>query len=355
VRKGSSKTTADAPSDDEPVPYRADEVEFTNGDVTLAGTLTLPEGAGPHPAVVLITGSGPQNRDEEVFGMRPFRLLADHLTRVGIAVLRYDDRGVGGSSGNVQLSTSSDFADDALAGVEFLKVRTDIDGARIGLLGHSEGGIVAPIAADRSTDVAFLVLLAGTAVPGSEILVAQGKVILEANGASPEQVAEQERTQRMIFAAVQADTGWDNLRADIRRQVRESIDDLPEAQREGISDVDTFVRTRAEQQLAAVQTPWFRYFLDYDPVPTLQAVTVPVLAVFGELDLQVPPAVTLEPMRAALEAAPTDDVTIEVLEGANHLFQAATTGSPTEYATLPKEFLPGFAELVSGWMLERVR
>jgi pimeloyl-ACP methyl ester carboxylesterase len=341
-------------ADDEPLPYGAEEVTFTNGDITLAGTLTLPAGEEPHPAAVLITGSGAQDRDESVFGMQPFRLLADHLTRAGIAVLRYDDRGVGGSSGNVQLSTTSDFADDALAGVAMLKSRPDIDAERIGLIGHSEGGIVAPIAANQSTDVAFIVLLAGTAVSGAEILVAQAKAILEANGADSEQLAEQERIQRMTFAAVRADTGWDNLRVEIERQIRRSIEELPVEQRSAITDIETMMRTRADQQLIVVRTPWFRSFLDYDPATTLRAVRVPVLAVFGALDLQVPPSVTLEPMRAALAAAPTDDVTIEVIEGANHLFQAAATGSPNEYASLPKEFTPGFAELLSNWVLARV-
>jgi pimeloyl-ACP methyl ester carboxylesterase len=348
-----TEAAANPSTDDDPAPYRAEEVTFTSGDITLAGTLTLPEGAGPHPAVVLITGSGPQNRDEEVFGMRPFRLLADHLTRAGIAVLRYDDRGVGGSTGNVQLATTADFADDALAGVDLLAGRPDIDAAHIGLMGHSEGWIVAPIAANRSTDVAFIVLLAGTAVTGAEILVAQGKAILEANGASPEQLAEQERIQQMTFAALRADTGWDNLRAEIERQIRRSIEELPSEQRGAVTDIETMMRTRADQQMIVVRTPWFRYFVDYDPATTLRQVRVPVLAVFGELDLQVPPAVTLEPMRAALEAAPTDDVTIEVVAGANHMFQAATTGSPGEYATLPKEFTPGFAALVSDWILQR--
>jgi pimeloyl-ACP methyl ester carboxylesterase len=333
--------------------YREEEVTFANGDVTLAGTLTLPSTPGPYPAVVLITGSGPQDRDEQVFGMRPFRLIADHLARAGIAVLRYDDRGVGGSTGNVQLSTSEDFAADAIAGVALLRDRPDIRSDRVGLVGHSEGAIVAPIASVKSPDVAFLVLLAGTAVTGSEILLAQGELIARAGGASEEDVATQRRLQEMVFAAVRADTGWDALQAEIERQIRAGIDDLPEEQRAAITDLDSFVATRSQQQLVAVRTPWFRYFLDYDPKRDLRRVAVPVLGVFAEKDLQVPPSVNLEPMRAALDAAPTDDVTIEVISGANHLFQAATTGSPDEYASLPKEFVAGFMELVSGWIVRR--
>jgi pimeloyl-ACP methyl ester carboxylesterase len=353
AREGAVADTEPESTADTVTAYREEEVSFANGDVTLAGTLTLPSAPGPHPAVVLITGSGPQDRDEQVFGMRPFRLIADRLARDGIAVLRYDDRGVGGSSGNVQLSTSEDFADDALAGVALLRARPDIRPDAVGLIGHSEGAIVAPIASVKSPDVAFLVLLAGTAVTGSEILVAQGELIARAGGASEEDVVAQRRLQEMIFAAVRADTGWDALQAEIERQIRAGIDDLPEQQRAAITDLESFVTTRAQQQVVGVRSPWFRYFLDYDPKRDLRDVAVPVLAVFAEKDLQVPPSVNLEPMREALEQAPTDDVTVEVIPGANHLFQAATTGSPDEYASLPKEFVPGFMELVSGWIRER--
>ncbi|KPK09045.1 MAG: hypothetical protein AMS20_01095 [Gemmatimonas sp. SG8_28] len=353
ARGGTAGETEPASAIDTVTAYREEEVTFTNGDVTLAGTLTLPSAPGPHPAVVLITGSGPQDRDEQVFGMRPFRLIADHLARDGVAVLRYDDRGVGGSTGNVQLATSEDFAADALAGVALLRNRSDIRSDQIGLIGHSEGAIVAPIASVKSPDVALLVLLAGTAVTGSEILLAQGELIARAGGASDDDVATQRRLQEMIFAAVRADTGWDTLQAEIERQLRAGIDDLPAEQRAAITDLDSFVKTRAQQQVVGVRSPWFRYFLDYDPKRDLRRVAVPVLAVFAEKDLQVPPSVNLAPMREALSEAPTDDVTIEVIPGANHLFQAATTGSPDEYASLPKEFVPGFMELVSGWIRER--
>jgi len=336
-----------------PVPYRSEEITFHNGDITLAGTLTLPEGLGPFAAVVLISGSGAQNRDEEIFGFRPFRLIADHLTGAGMAVLRYDDRGVGGSSGNVQMATSDDFAGDALAAVAFLRERADIRGDAVGLIGHSEGGLVAPMASVRSPDVAFIVLLAGGAVPGDEILLAQAELILRANGASEEALAAQRQLQLKIFAAIRADTGWDGVRAEIEGQIRESIEALPAEQRAAITDLGSFVKTRADQQIIGVRLPWFRFFLDFDPRTVLSKVSVPVLALFGEKDLQVPPDQSVEPMREAFAAAPTTDVTIEVLPGANHLFQAATTGSPNEYATLKKEFVPGFLDLITGWIEAR--
>ncbi len=337
----------------EPPPYREEEVSFSSGAVSLAGTLTVPEGRGPHPAVVLITGSGPQNRDEEIFGFKPFRLLADHLSRNGIAVLRYDDRGVGGSSGSVQTATSDDFAGDALAGVALLRARSEIKHDAVGLVGHSEGALVASIAARRSTDVAYIVLLAGSAVPGDQILLAQGELILKANGGTAAQLERQRRLQLGIFAAIRADTGWDAVQQEIEAQIRESIDALPPEQRDRISDLDTFVQTRAQQQIVGVRGPWFRFFLDFDPATALRGVTVPTLAVFGENDLQVPPELNVGPMDAALAAAGNRDYTVRVLPGTNHLFQASETGNPSEYASLEKQFVPGFLELVSGWIRER--
>jgi pimeloyl-ACP methyl ester carboxylesterase len=348
-----SESSPQASEAEEPLPYTEEEIQFENGDITLAGTLTLPEGPGPHPAVVMITGSGAQNRDEEIFGFKPFRMIADHLTRNGIGVLRYDDRGVGGSTGNVQDATTNDFAADALAGLRFLQQRPDIRSDAVGLIGHSEGAIAAPIAAARSPDVAFIVLLAGTAVTGEEVLYEQGQLILAANGATPEQLETQRQTQAMIFEAIRTDEGWDHVREHLEQQVRESVDQLPPAQREAIADVDAWVASRVEPQITGVRTAWFRFFLDYNPVTALEHVTVPVLAVFGEKDLQGPPSITLEPLEEALKAAGNQDYQIEVLPKTNHLFLASETGSPSEYAALEKQFVPGFLELISGWIGKR--
>jgi pimeloyl-ACP methyl ester carboxylesterase len=344
---GAAAPAADAP------PYHEEEVTFTHGEVTLAGTLTLPDDPQPHPAVILISGSGPQNRNEEIFGFQPFRLLADHLARRGVAVLRYDDRGVGGSTGNTQLATTDDFAGDVLAAVALLEARADVRPGGIGLIGHSEGGIVGPLAATRSADVAFLVLLAGTAVPGEAILLEQLARIMQAGGAADSEVVRQQALQRRVFAAVRADSGWDAIQGEIEAEIRRSVDQLPPEQRAIVTDVDALVKSRAAQQLMGVRTPWFRSFLDYDPAGALSRVMVPVLALFGEHDLQVPPAQNTEPMRRALEAAGNRDVTIEVLPGANHLFQRAQTGAPAEYASLEKEFAPGFLDRISDWIAER--
>ena len=345
---------APAPPERDSLPYAEEELAFTNGDVTLAGTLTIPaSGGGPHPAVVMITGSGPQNRDEEMFGFKPFRLIADHLTRNGIAVFRYDDRGVGGSTGSVNESTTEDFAYDALAAIAHLKTRSDIAPEAIGLLGHSEGGVVAPLAATKSPDVAFTILLAGTAVVGEEILYAQGELILRASGATEAQIEEQKRFQQRVFAAIKTGEGWEELEADFRAQLATQLDSMPAAQRQAIADVAAFIDTQVQGQLYSARTPWFEYFLSYDPAPALRQTTVPVLALFGELDLQVPAALNSEKMDQALREGGNADYTIETLPRANHLFLAATTGSPSEYATLEKEFVPELLPRIADWILDR--
>jgi hypothetical protein len=338
-----------------PPPYKQEEVKITNGGITLAGTLTLPPRPGPHPAVVLITGSGAQNRDEEVFGFKVFKLLADNITRAGIAVLRCDDRGVGGSTGSTPDSTTADFAEDVLAEVKFLKGRQDIDKARIGLLGHSEGGIIAPMVATRSPDVAFIVLMSGPALNGEKIMLAQNELIGRAEGRTPEQIKSNTRVQQLLFAAARQNRGWDEATLAVKAEIRASIQQLPEAQRKAIPDVERLVNAQAEGQIALVRSPWFRFFLDYDPAPTLARVACPVLAIFGERDLQV----AAEPNRAVMEEiakkGAARDFTIKVIPGANHLYQAATTGSASEYARLKKEFAPGFAELVVSWLAQHTK
>lgn len=337
-----------------PPPYTEEEVTFKNGDVTLAGTLTLPPGAGPHPAVVLITGSGPQNRDEEIVGFKIFRVMADHLTRVGIAVLRYDDRGVGGSTGDVNQSTLVDFAADVAAAIELLKDRSDVSPTQIGLIGHSEGGVVAPMVASGSNDVAFVVLIAGTGVPGDQLLTAQLEAILQAEGATEEDIERQLSIQGQSLDAVRMDAGWTELETAIRAEVKASIEMLPEAERASITDVDTVVDNATQQQLTTLQSPWFRSFLEHDPAPVLEELATPVLAILGERDVQVPWKLNSPAIKTALENGGNEDFNIEVLPEANHLFQAAVTGSISEYATLDKRFVPGFLETIADWIVARV-
>ena len=335
-----------------PYPYRSTDVEFVNADGgghTMAGTLTLPEGTGPFPAAVLISGSGPQDRDETLQGHKPFLVLADHLTRSGIAVLRYDDRGVGGSGGAFATATSEDFATDAAAAVRFLRERSDIDPAGIGLIGHSEGGLIAPIVATERDGVAFLVLLAGPGVPGDRVLLSQGALIARAGGASEADIRHSQDLQRRLFAAIRAGGSDDALQQEVQRLLEEGAATLTPRQRESAGLTEAGIR----QQAAQITTPWFRFFLRHDPAMPLARVTQPVLAINGEKDLQVPSRENLRAIRAALESGGNGDITTRELRGLNHLFQTAVTGAPSEYGAITETFSPDALSVVSSWILER--
>lgn len=320
-----------------PYPYKSEDVSFPNeqAKITLAGTLTLPPGAGPFPAVVLITGSGAQNRDEEIMGHKPFLVLADHLTRHGIAVLRYDDRGFGKSQGSFATATSADFATDAEAAWQYLRDRKEIDPKRIGLLGHSEGGLIAPMVAARKPEVAFLVLLAGPAVTGEQLLYQQSALILKAEGAGDEMIAAKKKEQEAMFAAVREETDA----AKLAERIRAALPGQPkEAQ-------DAAIRQMA--------SPWIKYFLFYDPAPALAKVKVPVLALNGELDLQVPAEQNLPLIAATLKKAGNNNVTTVRVPKANHLFQTCVTGAVSEYAKIEETLSPHVLETVSTWLRER--
>jgi uncharacterized protein len=336
-----------------PPPYREEDVTFTSPAGVFAGTLTAPAGPGAHPAVLLITGSGPQNRDEELFGFKPFRLIADHLTRHGIVVLRCDDRGVGATTAKREGTTTADLADDALAAVAFLRGRSEVDPRRVGLLGHSEGGVVAPMAAARSADVAFIVLVSGMGVSGERILLEQAETIGRAEGSSDADVAAEAQLQRHLFQAARTGSGWDEATAEARVLALAKLEALPEAQRKAIGDLGAYADLAIAGQLAMVRSPWFRFFIDYDPAADLAKVRCPVLALFGEKDLQVPAEANGKAVAEALARGGNRDVTVKVLTGANHLYQKAITGSPNEYPTLPKEFVPDFLDTISTWIARR--
>lgn len=334
-----------------PFPYEVEEVSYTNEDVVLGGSLTLPPGEGPFVAALMITGSGAQNRDEELLGHKPFLVIADHLTRQGIAVLRVDDRGVGASTGSVSESTTADFAEDVLAGVRFLARHDKIDPARIGLIGHSEGGLVAPLAVSRANDgeVAFAILLAGTGVPGSEILIKQLDLILRAGGATDAMVERRLEQQHQVIDMLSSDRPLAELEEEFREIVTAQVSEAPPGQRVEGEALETLI----EQQRAATLSPWFRYFVTHDPRPALRQVTVPVLALNGELDLQVDARQNLPEIGRALIDAGNLDVTLRTLPGLNHLFQTTETGSPSEYAEIEETFSPAVLNIISGWILDR--
>jgi pimeloyl-ACP methyl ester carboxylesterase len=337
-----------------PYPYREEEVTFENkkAAVKFAGTLTIPKGKGPFPAVVLLSGSGPQDRDESIMGHKPFLVLADHLTRKGIAVLRTDDRGVGGSSGDTMKSTTADFASDALCAVAFLKGRKEINPKQIGLVGHSEGGVVAPLAASQSRDVAFIVLLAGSAVPGEELLYMQGKAMLKAAGAPPKAITAQREFQELMFKVVKKEKDNEKAKKLIYKRLEEKIAKLSEEEKKQAEAQKGLIEAQLK---GMVLTPWFRYFLTLDPGPALRKVRVPVLALNGEKDVQVPPKENLQAIRKALEAGGNKDYTVKELKGLNHLFQTCKTGSLSEYGKIEETFAPAALKEVSDWILKRTK
>jgi len=339
----------------EELPYNSEEVTFYNGTLTFAGTLTTPKTPGKHPAVVMITGSGPQDRNEEIFGFKIFGIIADHLTKNGIAVLRYDDRGVGGSTGStVSESTTDDFAGDVVEAVKFLQIRSDINPEQVGLFGHSEGGIVAPLAFTKYDKIAFMVLMSGTGVKGIDILKEQSKLIMKADSTTDDEIKGYMQMLDLIYETASRNSGWDELKEQIKQNIEENYDKLPEETRKYITDKDEYINTQASTTIKVFKSNWMRYFIDYDPAIALTKTTCPVLMLFGSNDLQVPPAQNEKTMVDALTKAGNKDFTVNIMPKANHLFQESLTGSPTEYTNLKKEFLPGFLDAVSGWIVRRV-
>jgi hypothetical protein len=336
-----------------PYPYTEEEVVYENKEagVKLAGTLTLPQSEGPFPAVILITGSGQQNRNEEIAGHRPFLVLSDYLTRQGIAVLRVDDRGIGGSTGNVSQDTTEDFAGDVLTGVEYLKSRKEINPSRIGLIGHSEGGLIAPLVAVKSPDIAFIVLMAAPGVTGEEILYMQSERIARAEGASNETIAQNEALMRRMYSVVKEEKNNTAAEEELREILRTEIANTSGQKTENSGHSEAVI----DAQVTALTSPWMRFFLTYDPRPTLMKVKCPVLAITGEKDLQVPPEENLRAIDDALKAGGNKDYIVKELPGLNHLFQTAKTGSPSEYAKIEETISPDALEFIGNWILEHTQ
>lgn len=323
-----------------PYPYSEEDVTFENkgASITLAGTLTLPKKEGIFPVVVLISGSGPQNRNEELMGHKPFLVMSDYLTRNGIAVLRFDDRGVGKSTGSFKTATSADFATDVEAAIEYLKTRTEINKKKIGLIGHSEGGVIAPMVAASSKDVAFIVLMAGTGVPGDEILLAQQTLIGRASGIDSATLAESEKINRKGFELIKSSTDVEKLKTDLAALLRQN--NVPE--------------NAVSSAVAQTTTPWMLYFIRHNPATVLQKVKCPVLALNGSNDLQVPKE-NLQAIKNALTKGGNKHVTTKELPGLNHLFQESKTGAPTEYATIEQTISPvALTELLT-WLQAQVK
>lgn len=329
---------------EKPYPYISEEVAFKNIDagITLAGTLTLPKEKRKFPAVILISGSGQQNRNSEVFGHKPFLVLSDYLTRHGVAVLRYDDRGVGDSEGRelVATSTSADFAADTQAALNYLLTRKEIDKTKIGLIGHSEGGMIAPMVATKSNAIDFLVLLAAPGIPGDKLLVQQNEMIGEASGMNTIQLVITKDINSDI-CHIATSTPSDSLKPKLRRFLKENTPFMTD--------------NKIEKTVAQLSSPWMQFFLKYDPRSTLRKLTVPVLALNGGNDLQVSAKVNLQAIKTALTTSGNKQVTTKLLPGLNHLFQESKTGLLSEYGNISQTFSPKAMQIILSWIEKQIQ
>lgn len=338
-----------------PFPYKEREITYVNkaDDTKHAGTLTIPDGRGPHPCVLMITGSGSQDRDETIFGHKPFLVIADHLTRNGIAVLRVDDRGIGGSDRGTDNPTTVDFAGDVRAGVDFLKEQPELDARRIGLIGHSEGGIIAPMVASESDDIACIVMLAGPGLSGGEILHMQNEALFKAGGAPADRVHDVLEAMDAVLRLVREGADEEALRPAARKLVKAQMAAQP-----AISKLARSPKQMDDLAAAAVKqfrSAWITWFVKHDPRPVLRRVKCPVLALNGSLDLQVLPKENLSAIETALRSGGNTDVTVRELRGLNHLFQEAKVGTVAEYGTLTQTVSPKALDEITNWLRAQLK
>ncbi len=334
-----------------PYPYKEEEVVFKNksaDSVFLAGTLTIPQGSGPFKAVILVSGSGAQNRDEFILGHSPFLVLSDRLTRKGIIVLRYDDRGVASSTGNFNNATTLDFASDADAAVKYLKSRKDLNISEIGIAGHSEGGLIAPITATENKNVDFIVLLAGPGIPGDSILNLQGDLIAKASGFTDSMIYYYSAIRHSIIKVVKEENDMQVITQKIislnkeflRTTPQYILDQMQMSAKDSTSAVDFYANV------------WTKYFLSFDPRPTIEKLKIPVLALNGTSDLQVPYKENLMAIEEALKKSDSKNYKILEMKALNHLFQVSESGSPAEYSSLEETFNEEAMKIIANWILD---
>ncbi|WP_027418797.1 alpha/beta hydrolase family protein [Crocinitomix catalasitica] len=336
-----------------PVPpfnYTSEEVTFLNevDGVTLAGTLTLPNKKKNYPIVILISGSGPQDRNETALGHQPFLVLSDYLTNNGIGVLRFDDRGVGKSTGVHITSTSFDFANDVSAAVDYIKKRKDLKQSSIGLIGHSEGGLIAPIVANNNKVVDFIVMLAGPGVPCDELLLKQQELVSKSMGLDDAYIEDIIRVNKGAFDIIKASENRPDAEIKLRAYLGAAIDENPALRLPPDQDKNDVINGQINQ----LNTIWMRYFLKHEPAKYLEHLKCPVLALNGSKDLQVSPEENLAAINEALKKAGNTDYRVEEIEGLNHLFQTAETGAVSEYQTIDETFSPEAMAIISKWILK---
>lgn len=336
-----------------PYSYLVEEVSYPHqtGKFNLAATLTIPKSKVLSPAVILVSGSGAQDRDESIFEHKPFAVLADYLTKFGIIVLRVDDRGVGGTGtdGSLNDDTTADFATDVSSGLAYLRTRKEVDPKRIGIIGHSEGALIGTKVAAEDPSIAFLVLLAGPGVPGHEMLSLQSEKIARASGASAAAIADLQSLQSKIFSIIRNQPNIEAGKREAREILLAEYAKLTENERKSVGSTEAFV----EQHTSIIGIPWFRYFITYDPRTVLAKVECPVLALTGEKDLQVPPEQNLPAIKKTLLQGRTKDVTAKELPSLNHLLQTAKSGLVTEYGEIEETIAPVALKEVSDWLASR--
>lgn len=336
-----------------PFVYRAQNVQFYNADrsIRFGGTLTLPKGKGPFTTAVLISGSGQEDRDETIFGHKPFWVIADYLARQGIAVLRTDDRGVGETTGDI--GTSADYAQDVLAALAYLKTRPEINKKKMGLIGHSEGGLIAPLVAVQSKDVAFIVSLAGLGVNGTELLLQQNDDVLKQSGMSAEVRGHYKELNALIYSKSASLTPNDDIGDSLKKAVLTWAQKQPAGRLGQMGFAGDFGKKQLEKTALSVNNKWFRYFLAYDPAPTLAQIKIPVLALNGSADVQVAAVQNLAGFEKGLTAAGNKNFKTVSLPGLNHLFQKCQKCTATEYGLLEETFSVEALQLVGDWLKQR--
>ncbi len=338
----------------QPFPYLVEEVliEILEDDVYLSGTLTIPKEGEIFPAVILISGSVPQNRDEEIFGHKPFLVIADFLTRNGSAVLRYDDRGFGASTGDFSKSTIYDFARDVLAAIEYLKSRDDVDEYKIGLIGHSEGGMVAQIAAvENPDDIAFIVMLAGVGIPGDELILLQSRLIASSEGRSDDEIQRAIVNQIKLLDLLKSDKSNQEIEAEVKDIIYSSFKDSPALNQESKGNIERIV----DMQIKTIMSDWYRSFLKFKPSDYLEKIKIPLLALNGDKDVQVPSKENLVAIKNALNKAGNKNFKTLEIKGLNHLFQSAETGGISEYGKIEETFSQKALDEILIWLTEIIK
>ena len=337
----------------EPFPYSSEEVTFENpkAKITLAGTLTLPKVDKPCPVVVLISGSGPQDRNSEIFNHKPFWVIADHLSRNGIGVLRVDDRGIGKSTGNQNQATSLDFASDVQAAVTFLKTKSGVNHKKIGLIGHSEGALIAPIVASKDPSIAYIVLMAGPGVPCDELLLEQAYLIGKSEGLNETDLEKAKKVNQKIYNSVKSEKSTEEVKLEIEKLLEQNLSDNPEANYLS----ETQKKQMISQQKEQITSPWFRYFMKFNPDEFLSKIKCPVLILNGDKDLQVPAKMNTQGIQNSLAKAGNKKATTIVYPNKNHLFQECTTGSVNEYRTIEQTISPQVLTDITTWIEKQTK